>query len=350
MKKRIEYIDALKGFSVLWVVLYHFNLSSDFVNAPLRLPVFFLISGFFFRQRNCFKDFLIKKVNTLLIPFLFFWVFGIGMRFITSTLDYIIHGEFDFSIKLYLRGFLKLFTIIPLDSTNGNPLEIGAIWFLIGLFCLQMIYYGLLKISENIYLLTSIALGCFFLSFYLTENICAFGSLLYIPYVLRYLIFYILGHKLFGKFLSHIQSPRNKITYLASLIPVFIGTLYINNLIESRGCNISHVFTLIQTLLFTGIITIIFSYIHKWKFCKIFSYFGKNSIVIFGSHMAIMPFITIPAAMLLHCQPNTWSAVAFEYPCLVIVCYILTELLIKYWPSCIGRKDVINYRCSSTPL
>ena len=40
--KRIDYIDAIKGFSVLWVVLYHFDLTGVAINAPLRLPRFFL--------------------------------------------------------------------------------------------------------------------------------------------------------------------------------------------------------------------------------------------------------------------------------------------------------------------
>lgn len=40
--KRIDYIDAIKGFSVLWVVLYHFDLTGVAINAPLRLPLFFL--------------------------------------------------------------------------------------------------------------------------------------------------------------------------------------------------------------------------------------------------------------------------------------------------------------------
>ena len=39
--KRIDYIDAIKGFSVLWVVLYHFDLTGVAINAPLRLPLFF---------------------------------------------------------------------------------------------------------------------------------------------------------------------------------------------------------------------------------------------------------------------------------------------------------------------
>lgn len=38
--KRIDYIDAIKGFSVLWVVLYHFDLTGVAINAPLRLPLF----------------------------------------------------------------------------------------------------------------------------------------------------------------------------------------------------------------------------------------------------------------------------------------------------------------------
>lgn len=59
--KRIDYIDAIKGFSVLWVVLYHFDLTGVAINAPLRLPLFFLVSGLFFRQRSYFKDFFYQE-------------------------------------------------------------------------------------------------------------------------------------------------------------------------------------------------------------------------------------------------------------------------------------------------
>ena len=133
--KRIDYIDAIKGFSVLWVVLYHFDLTGVAINAPLRLPLFFLVSGLFFRQRSCFKDFFIKKVNTLLVPFVFFWLFGITLQLLVQCVRYLFEGLFEFSILDKFIGLAKLFTVIPIDALEPNPLGVGGIWFLIGLFC-----------------------------------------------------------------------------------------------------------------------------------------------------------------------------------------------------------------------
>ena len=88
--KRIDYIDAIKGFSVLWVVLYHFDLTGVAINAPLRLPLFFL------GIRICFSDngvvlrtFFVKKVNTLLVPFVFFWLFGITLQLLVQCVRYL---------------------------------------------------------------------------------------------------------------------------------------------------------------------------------------------------------------------------------------------------------------------
>ena len=56
--KRIEYLDAMRGFTILLVVMWHvsyFGLGFDssdtfnlqqYVFVPLRMPLFFFVSGF----------------------------------------------------------------------------------------------------------------------------------------------------------------------------------------------------------------------------------------------------------------------------------------------------------------
>lgn len=48
---------------------------------------------------------------------------------------YLFEGLFEFSILDKFIGLAKLFTVIPIDALEPNPLGVGGIWFLIGLFC-----------------------------------------------------------------------------------------------------------------------------------------------------------------------------------------------------------------------
>ena len=63
--KRIDYIDAIKGFSVLWVVLYHFDLTGEIgrvaINAPLRLPLFSWYPDCFSDNGVVLRTFLSRK-------------------------------------------------------------------------------------------------------------------------------------------------------------------------------------------------------------------------------------------------------------------------------------------------
>ena len=76
-------------------------------------------------------------------------------------------------------------------------------------------------------------------------------------------------------------------------------------------------------------------------FDRPFLFFGRNSIVIFGVHLAMFPFAQIPVVKVLHIVPNSWAAVlCFEFPLIIVVSYFLTLLLVKYFPMCIGKKEL----------
>ncbi len=83
-RKRIEYIDLAKGICMLLVVLGHFQEKYGYaqfqdLNCTLsyvRMPLYFFLSGIFFKTYDNFRYFLTKKINHLVIPYLVFLVLG----------------------------------------------------------------------------------------------------------------------------------------------------------------------------------------------------------------------------------------------------------------------------------
>ncbi len=74
MPNRIGHIDIAKGISIILVALFHSNLSSYFPQiigpmALFRLPLFFFLSGVFFKSTMAPNVFFWKKFDALLKPY-----------------------------------------------------------------------------------------------------------------------------------------------------------------------------------------------------------------------------------------------------------------------------------------
>lgn len=126
--------DALKALAIFLVVYGHsiqfFGVTDYWTNPVFQfiysfhMPLFFMISGFFFSSalRLGWKDFLIKKSVTLLLP-CYVWAFIYGGIHFT--------GWGEFGQKLI------------------NPWE-WPFWFLKGLFLTQLIVYTCMHLSSRI--------------------------------------------------------------------------------------------------------------------------------------------------------------------------------------------------------
>lgn len=82
----MHYLDLAKGVCILLVVLFHFN---DFrpiflLLTQLRMPLYFFLSGVFFRTYNDSSTFLKKKINNLIIPLIFFDLMYVALSCIAS--------------------------------------------------------------------------------------------------------------------------------------------------------------------------------------------------------------------------------------------------------------------------
>ena len=97
----------------------------------IRLPLYFFLSGCFFKQYNGFFDFLKRKTNKLLIPFVFWFLF-------VSVIIAYIYGQLGIPVFTRhpispLYSFRKLY-----HETNFVNLPI---WFLLCLFEINIIFY-----------------------------------------------------------------------------------------------------------------------------------------------------------------------------------------------------------------
>lgn len=167
--KMILWLQAIAILLVVWGHSYPREYIFEEITFFRRLLIcfqmalFFSISGFLFaakmgKYRSDVKDFLSRKVTTLLIPYLF-----------VSTLSYVIKVPLSryalrpigFSAKAYLHSL-----IYPWDNSNV------FLWFIPTLFMLFVVFILLAKLYTfrntyiNISLLIALAVLCYYISPY----------------------------------------------------------------------------------------------------------------------------------------------------------------------------------------
>lgn len=121
-KQRIQYIDSLRGFAMLLVIVHHVSIYSFKVHPEFsfnsilltfRMPLFFFLSGFLFFKSDLFVDktgyyaFLRKKLKVQIVPTLFFGsLFALIMQIPAS--DMLFHQTkhgYWFTIVLFFYFF-----------------------------------------------------------------------------------------------------------------------------------------------------------------------------------------------------------------------------------------------------
>ena len=109
-KERTPLYDVAKGICIISVVLGHLGIATRFVYF-YHLPIFFFISGLFLNaEKYSFKAFLLKKIESLYIPYVIF-----------SLLFAII---FDFQNMKNVKYVLRIFLF---DSKAPFT---GTFWFI----------------------------------------------------------------------------------------------------------------------------------------------------------------------------------------------------------------------------
>lgn len=331
-KKHIDWIDTAKGICISLVVLNHVILYCglkelvpavcyNFLSA-FRMPLYFFLSGLFFKTYGGFTMFVRKKTSKLLIPFTFFF------------------GVFSVAIPWFIYaggGHLPFIEGTPtgrqlmLDFLDNSQLVNGPLWFLLCLFEINLLFYALRKVFSRENLI------------YISATMCGVVGLLMSYYEIRFpasldtaftcMPFFCFGYYVRNhtQILSH-SKVDNHLLQLSALCALVCFLLarhvqYVANFFYNTSYFTAHLCGIIGTMM-----VIMLS--KKIGRLPLISYFGRYSIIILCSHVLVLKTL---ATFLPNNNP---------YVAVILFIIIMTSQLAiipfcrKYLPYVTAQKEI----------
>lgn len=237
------------------------------------MPLFFIVSGYFFSETKCqnnLKKYLINKAKKLLIPY---FVFAVGSYFVWGILKH------DRPI------FEPLYNIF---WYNSEGIQIAtAVWFLTCLFFVEVMFCLCVRMTKGSYLrcgisvMTMAAVGI------------ALGAVPEIRTVVPYSIlpamaclpFFFVGYIL-RSFSAEIKKKMNQIHPIVTvtLWLIGVGFIWLNSAVNVRFVRTGNVFLFyFNAIYITLLLWVMSGYIDRWgknnKVIDEVASIGKNSIV-----------------------------------------------------------------------
>ena len=316
------------------VVLGHLGTSffwSSTLIYSFHMPLFFFLSGIFFRRYDSHRIFLSKKIHSLIIPFMWFYL-------VTSILVPIAFNTFyGIDVMYYIDSpIISQLIAVYSDEIFPNP----PIWFLISLFEVSIIYYILHYICEKhlskgvkwiiVFSVILGLVGCLL-------SIMSINLPLYIDTSLTVMPFFALADYVYGNRLIQIDRLcTNKVLIFIMVVAIVILGRYVH---FDYRINEYNRMLLIYPLGFVGIyLSLITAY--KLRTIATLNYLGRNSIVILCTHFMIIESLQ-------HCIDNIIGnevhlkigvAALIFILTMIIESIVIIPLFNKYLPFTIGKK------------
>lgn len=292
---RYNWIDSIKGFAVILVVLGHLTpIPSEPISAELHkyifsfhMPLFFFISGYLFNQHKYLQTgkFVTSRVRSLLLPYFLLILVSYPIFVLTYSFSYckLVLPYPDISTTIYS---------VLYASSNYNHFDSvifnGPLWFLPCLFVTSIIFYFLVQTFNK-------SLHSFIIATVII-SLVGYYSIDYLPQALPWSIdialnavaFYSAGYL----FRNYFEEKFFKIAKLF-IIPLMLISLFSINM-SSTNMDIwefnENYFTF-YLIAFSGILSYmyIFRIIGSSRFLE---YYGKNSLIVFGLQQPIFWIIT----------------------------------------------------------
>lgn len=291
MEKRIGYIDIAKGIGILVIVLAHNDLAGyhptlhKFIYA-FHIPLFFFLSGMFFRPGRGFGETVTRRFNTLMKPYFFalFVIYLFAAAF----------GNMSFS-NIAGRILKSLYA-------TGHYIDWVQLWFIPHLFAVAIFawiawrfVFGRVKMDWLRWLLlfAMLAAGVFTMKYFWPFKAPVIGMEFYgLPFSLDlvfasgffFLAGYEVNQKPLEKFFASPLVLAGTFGLLLAMILILPASLDFNTrTYPSLWVNTA------EALLGIAMVLSLSRNLEKWseKAANVFRYFGRISLVILIFHVPI---------------------------------------------------------------
>lgn len=322
-KKRIEFIDLAKGFCIVLVVLLH---SGYLTNVPvlkaLRMPLYFILSGLFFKDYGNILNFTIKKTNRLLIPFVAFFILYLIVCVVLSF-----HlPSLQFILEQVVHPFI------------GPGILNGPIWFLICLFWVNILYYIVNRLSRHLWIkiLSIVILGFIGLILH-KENI-------YLPLFMSsafsatpFFFFGVILRKLPILYKTHYDNY----IFIGSIFVLIVTTLYCvlegTPFIEFRTNEYNgNIIGIYLVSIFSVVTLLILCKAISWL--PIISYVGRFSVIVLCCHAIFIDYAYLVLYIFLNRPISTLESLITSW----ILCWVTIPIFKSIFPYITAQKDLIK--------
>lgn len=281
-RSRIQYFDVAKGIAILCVILAHFSVPDipDLLHRicfSFHMPIFFVIAGYFFREKSM-PELLRIKAKRLLVPYLFC---AIGVIFFSLIWNYFL--QVPVSAEKNIIEWIKA----AIYGSGGDYFEpfniksIGAIWFLLAMFwCLLLFNFCLKRKTPILWVVLFVTMG-YYLQNYFWMPYSILAALISVGY------FYVGYKSREADFLNYINERPSRIAMLFLLWAFYLvaggGNLYLVGGYFGKG--------LIYDLFFSSVSVFCVLQVSRWfsdrqwKIKNVVLFFGKNSLTVLCFHL-----------------------------------------------------------------
>ena len=318
-KLRIDYIDLLKGLTMFGVVWFHSIGHPEWLTAMLVNSTFFFLSGMFFK-RESFPVFLRKKAKALLVPFVVFYLLCYPYKIMVHYWDFRTLAGFDWGCIFDLFDIVGRWDYLSLNV---------PLWFLLCLFVVQLIYYGLSKCNK--WLVVVVVL--------LTMAGKEFINSIPTPFMINnacYWIGFFAAGNLCGCFLmEQMKDLRRRLAWLiCSVAVVAVLTWQGNHWTDEYYIGLTYQLKLyaVFCLLFAA-----GSFFDGWKVLKPVRFLGLNTLAMLCMHVPVLIVFGRIASKLSGHHPTPFLG----FICALLTCFVCYFAIIfcnRYCPVIVGKS------------
>ena len=335
-KKRVEWIDTAKGVCICLVVLHHIFASYGLYTKGIisshiyyslqsfRIPLYFVLSGLFFKSYGGILFFIIKKLNKIIVPFAFFYLLlSVMTPWILARIGVDIFGIGNLSFSKVATAFYY----------NEGLYPNGPIWFLICLFQVNIIFYIIWSISDSKVILPILSvligalglyLSCLGLNLYCNSDSALTG----VP-------FFLVGY-LIKRTDIFSDNKQNVFVVLCFVIVSFLFIYFFSRNSEFNFNKFANVLTIYPCGILGSLSVLLV--------CKCFgkvpilTFWGHYSLIILSTHYFILDLLRY---VLNYTLIDVWWV---TFIVLMSLYFVSIPLLIKYLPYFTAQKDLIIWK------
>lgn len=283
-KKRIEWIDTLKGFSMYTIILCHLNLYKPLRNwfVSFNMPIYFMTSGATLNiekiRKTHFGSYVFQLVKRLIVPYMWLQM----LSFLTRYAVNIAGAHKEVPVVEYLKGIL--IGNNKIIGTPSNPL-----YYIYMLFVAQIGLWVIIRITKgNKGYMAAILIPLSLISV-CTQNIALPWHINGVPNVMLSIF---IGRILMDVYLAN-KKKINSISNGTCIVvcTVLLAAGYFINLYNSTPSTHGNKFGEEYILYLIGGFStcVAFALIAtRLKTSKLFSFVGMNSLFYMGIHKPVL--------------------------------------------------------------